>query len=404
MHKNAFRYLWIGQSFANVGDVFYMVSLITLMYQITSSVTYMAMIPFFITTSRFLSGLIAPLIMEHLPLKKLLAYSQLGKTIIMLLLTYTATFYAYSQYIYVIFILAIIVAFLDSWATPARNALVPAFVDKTDLTKANSFLAVLDQTINLSGWAVGGIIVATIGTQYTLVLTFVLFSIATLCMFHIENTKSADNIHKKNTSKFDMFKEGWVTVWQHRTLRTICIVDCLESIANVVWIAAIMYVYVEQVLHVSTQWWGYINANFFVGLMIGGTLSFKYAHMIEHYSRRVIIFGAFSSSIITFVFAHISLPWTTLIFSCLFGAVSQLKAITQQTLIQKSVIQSLLPKVYSVQDVLITATFGISSIIFGAITDIWGVKVTFIIASVFLFISTIYVIVNKHYLDERMSI
>ena len=403
MHKNAFRYLWMGQSFANIGDVFYMVSLITLMYQITSSVTYMAMIPFFITTSRFLSGLIAPFIMEHLPLKKLLAYSQLGKTTTMLILIYTATFYAYSHYIYLIFILAIIVAFLDGWANPARNALVPAFVGKSDLTKANSFLAVLDQTINLSGWAVGGMIVATIGTHYTLIFTFVLFSIATLCMFRIENIKSTDNIHKKTASKFDMFKEGWVTVWQHRTLRTISIVHCLESIASVVWIAAIMYVYVEQVLHVDAQWWGYINASFFAGLMISGTLSFKYAHMIEHYSRHVIIFGAFSSSIITFVFARISLPWTALIFSCLFGIVSQLKAITQQTLIQKSVIQRVLPKVYSVQDVLITATFGISSIIFGVITDVWGVKVTFIIASVLLFISTIYVIVNKQYLEEYRS-
>lgn len=136
MQKISFRYLWIGQSFANIGDVLYMVSLITTVYQITSSVTYMALVPFMITTSRFVSGIIAPLIMEHIPLKVLLAYSQLGKTMIMLLLICTATL---SAHISLFFIFVALVAFLDGWATPARNALIPVYVEKSVLVRANSF-------------------------------------------------------------------------------------------------------------------------------------------------------------------------------------------------------------------------------------------------------------------------
>lgn len=86
MNKSSFRFLWIGQSLANSGDVFYMVGLIAIIYELTGSVTYMAFVPFFITASRFVSGIIAPLIIERVSLKALLAYSQLGKTIAIIIL------------------------------------------------------------------------------------------------------------------------------------------------------------------------------------------------------------------------------------------------------------------------------------------------------------------------------
>ncbi|MDV2683025.1 hypothetical protein RYX56_01410 [Alkalihalophilus lindianensis] len=43
-HSSSFRFLWLGQSFANLGDVLYIVALITLIYQLTGSATYMALI------------------------------------------------------------------------------------------------------------------------------------------------------------------------------------------------------------------------------------------------------------------------------------------------------------------------------------------------------------------------
>ncbi|PNZ26796.1 MFS transporter [Staphylococcus rostri] len=400
MQKISFRYLWIGQSFANIGDVLYMVSLITAVYQVTSSVTYMALIPFLITTSRFVSGIIAPLIMEHIPLKVLLAYSQLGKTVIMLLLICTATL---SAHVSLIFIFVALVAFLDGWATPARNALIPVYVEKSVLVRANSFLATLDQTINLSGWAVGGIIVTLIGVNDTLSLTFILYIVATLCMFRIDNVSSASEDSRQTASKWDMLKEGWVTVLHHPTLRTISVTVFFESIANVVWVAAIMYIYVEQVLHVSTHWWGYINASFFAGLMIGGFVSFKWSQFIDHHPRYVICIGAVTIGIFTFLFGIISSPWIALMISCLFGIASQTKGITQLTIIQQSVVQRLLPKVYAVQDVLVTATFGISSLALGALTDMWGVRTTFIFAALLLAISAIYVIANrKNLINEGM--
>lgn len=396
MYKSSFRFLWIGQSLSNSGDVFYMVGLIAIIYGMTGSVTFMAFVPFFITTSRFLSGMIAPLIIEHVNLKPLLAYSQLLKTIIIILLGAYTLIYNSSDNVFWIFVFVIIISFLDGWANPARNALVPQYVEKAYLVKANSLLAILDQTIRLGGWAVGGMLVAAIGAINVIWLTSLLFIISTIMMFLLKNVVNEPiEGSKENVSKIDVLKEGWISIWRTPSLRTISIVEFFESIANVVWVAAIMYVYVDQVLKTNEQWWGYINASFFAGLMIGGYISLKYSYFVNSYTRKVIVIGAFLASLITLSLGLISTPWIALLFAFTFGLINQIKDVAQQTTIQTSVSHRVLPKVYSAKDAIITATFGVSSLILGNITDIYGVRLTFILAAIFLLIAALYVTFNR---------
>ncbi|WP_253721377.1 hypothetical protein [Staphylococcus sp. NAM3COL9] len=116
MNKSSFCFLWIGQSLANSGDVFYMVGLIAIIYELTGSVTYMAFVPFFITTSRFVSGIVAPLIIDRVRLKAILAYSQLGKTIAIITLTSYIEFFSSFNTSFLIFLFVIAISFLDGWA------------------------------------------------------------------------------------------------------------------------------------------------------------------------------------------------------------------------------------------------------------------------------------------------
>lgn len=397
VNKSSFRFLWMGQSLANCGDVFYIVGLITTIYEATGSATYMALVPFFITTSRFVSGVIAPLIIDRTRLKLLLAYSQLGKTIIILLLAGFSSIFLSSNTIFLIFLFVIVISFLDGWANPASNALLPKLMEPNDLVKANSFLAILDQTIRLGGWPVGGILVAVVGADNVIWLTFLLFVASTIMMALIKDNDDDVMMDKKQKklSKWDTLKEGWVTIWKTPPLRTISIVDFIESIANVVWIAAIMYVYVDQVLQTNEQWWGYINSSFFAGLMIGGFLSLKWSHLVNQHLVMFIVVGAFLVSLTTLIFGLISTPWMALVIAMLFGMANQIKAVAQQTTTQTSVAHRLLPKVYSAKDAIISATFGVSSLSLGYLTDLFGVRFTFLLAATLLFLSAIFVVVNR---------
>lgn len=164
MKNRGFQYLWIGQSLANLGDVFYIVGLMTFLYRLTGSAVYMAMVPFFSTVSRFLSALIAPIVLEWMGLKRSLVISQACKALL-LLGFFCITFYSLnSASVPIVFLVVVVISFLDGWATPARGALVPLLVPKKKLLATNSFLALMDQSMAMSGWALGGLFAAYWGS------------------------------------------------------------------------------------------------------------------------------------------------------------------------------------------------------------------------------------------------
>ena len=100
MKNNSFRFLWIGQLFANLGDVFYVVGLISILYTVTESVMYLAMLPFLNTFGRFISSFISPLLLNKYRLKSLLVSSQLSKTTILLILAIWASFQSFRNMFY----------------------------------------------------------------------------------------------------------------------------------------------------------------------------------------------------------------------------------------------------------------------------------------------------------------
>ncbi|MCI2900380.1 hypothetical protein FH128_10750 [Staphylococcus hominis] len=130
--------------------------------------------------------------------------------------------------------------------------------------------------------------------------------------------------------------------------------------------------------------------------MIGGFLSLKWSHLVDRLSSKVIVVGAILASLTTLMFGLTSTPWMALVLSLLFGIVNQIKDVAQETLVQRSVVHRLLPNIYSATDALITAIFGISSLILGNFTDLFGVRYTFILAATLLFFSAIFVMINRN--------
>lgn len=364
---------------------------------------FMALIPFATTMARFISGSFAPVLMDKYNLKSLLASSQIGKTAMLFLLIMTD--YALGEQemtVYAILGFVFLISLLDGWAAPASHAMLPRLVDTSELTKANSFIALVDQMIQLGGWAVGGLLVAALGGSNVIWVTFVLAAAAAIFMRLIEDQHETTQGQKEKSgvSRWSSIQEGWTLIWRESSLRAIHVIFVLETIAGVIWIAAIIYVYVAEVLHREEAWWGYINASFFLGLMLGGLFGMRAAEVIDRNIRKFVIISSFGISFMTFGFGLTSLPWLALVFSAAFGILEQLKAVSLQTTLQRSVSVRLLPKVYAAQSALISLVFGVSTLLFGFITDQFGVRATYIIAAAILFISGCYALRIRSRLPE----
>lgn len=400
--QKSFRFLWVGQMFANLGDILYIVCLIKMIFDATGSVTYMALVPFINTFSGLVSGLLAPLIINKYRLKSILVFSQCWKTILLLILcVFVVTLEASG--LFFLYLLIALVSFLDGWATPARNALVPGLVEESILVKTNSLLSISDQVIQLIAWPIGSIFLVTAGYEKILWLTFFLYMISTALMILI-SPPTTQSRSSGNQTQTELLIEGWRLIWNSRQLRTISYMNILETFANGVWIAAILFVYVSEVLNKQENWWGFINGAFFGGMLFGGFVIYRLSKHLEQNLGKTILWSTFSLIGITFVFGITTIPWLALLLSFLFGLPQMARDVAETTIFQKSARDGLLAKVYSARGTLIFAAFGISSLVMGWITEQFGVRTTFMTATILFICSFMVALTNKRNLEVKHKI
>jgi DHA3 family macrolide efflux protein-like MFS transporter len=388
MGNYSFRYLVVGQSLANGGDLLYIVGLMTFLYQLSDSALYMTLVPFVVTISKFMCGLLVPMLFDRYKLKWLLVTSQLWKTALLFLLGVFVAFFVTKQTLLFLFLFVSLISFLDGVAHPARNALIPRLVKAEELVKANSMLAVVDQTIQFGGWALGGVLAAFLSSSAMIGLTFVFFTISTICMVKVNEERGTDEV-KEMSNRWQSLKEGWVYIVKQRWLRYFHIMILAESMAGAVWIAAILYIYVQKNLNTDTAWWGYINASFFAGLIIGGMVVWSYAEVVRNKMFFSVVGGYVGTAVMTFLFGINHVALFSLLLSFVYGLFEQWKAIGMQTMLQEYIPSLMLPKIYAAQQSVITISFGIMSVVNGWLVDIYGTKFVFLISAGLLCLSVL---------------
>lgn len=398
MKNRSFRFLWISQVLANAGDIFYIVGLISVLYSLTESPFILALVPFINMIGRFVSGLFSPLLINRYPLKQLLVYSQAVKTIALGVLSIVT--FSLVPAVPVLLVFVLVIAFLDGWAAPASQAMLPRLVPSHELVKANSFFSIVYETVNLGGWALGGLLVALLGGQLVIVLTVGCYVAATILLM---NLVDATSFTRKESSvrRFDEMTEGWKIIWRHPLYRSLHIVIAFEAIASVVWIASILYVFVTEVLGQSEAWWGYINTAFFIGMLLSGILFSRFAASAEKRLRPILLISSFGICIVTFLFGFTQIGWLSLVIVCFSGIFQQLKGIATETLLQKNATSEELPKMYAAQSTIVSLLFAIGSLVFGLLAELWDVRMTYLLAAVLLLIASIHIYRQRRHLPVK---
>lgn len=392
MKKNRnFSLLLFGQSLANIGDVLYMVSVISTIFVLTGSATASSFVPFTITSSMFISNLITPLLIGKVNLKWIMAWSQIGKTILLAILGFMLLEITLSNY-YLIFLIIGLIALLDGCANPIRQTLIPHYVKPEHLIQANGIAETVTQIIQIVTWFVGSLFLIILSSQQLIWLVGCLFLVSSILLCLLE---SVSHQTTGAQSKLEQIKEGWKTLSNTPVLRRIAWIDFFETIAGTVWIAAILYLFVSDVLNVDEKWWGFINGTFFLGLILGSIYCIKYASFIEKRLGTFIFLGSLASSLVSILFSLNSIPVVALLLSLCAGLFGQMKNIPQQTVIQTSVSKEQLATVYTSLGAIGTGIFGVGSLVMGLLADLLGIRIVFIISGLLLALVSVMVYKNR---------
>lgn len=375
-----FNLLLTGQSFANIGDVLYIVSIIYIIFELTGSATAAAFVPFTITSSMFVSNTLTPLLMQRFNLKRLLVGSQIGKTALLITLALFIQELSLSNYFW-LFLIISLVALLDGCANPVTQSLIPNYVKNEQLLKANGVTETVTQFIHTAMWFIASSLLLWLTANELVWLTAGLFFLSSLLLSNLEPVDFTPSLQQ---GKWKQISNGWHTVSNTPVLKRIVWMDILETIAGTVWIAAILLVFVSDALLADEKWWGFINGSFFLGLIGGSLFCLRYSDWIEQKFSYFIFFGAFFSSLVTIAFGLNSIPAMALILSFLVGVFGQIKNIPQQTVVQTSVPMDRLPTVFTTLGAIGTGTFGLASLLIGVLADAFGIRSVFILSGLLL--------------------
>ncbi|NRR05580.1 MFS transporter [Brevibacillus sp. RS1.1] len=388
MWHRRFICLWAGQTLANLGDVFYIVAFISVMYAATGSVMYTAFIPVVIVASQSVSSLLAPLVFQRLSLTVMLVLSQGLKTILLALasLAVSSGVGEQGEWIWLLFGLGSTIAFMDGWANPARNAMVPQLVGREDLMRANGLLATSDQTVHFAGWAAGGLLVSWLGAGVVLWGTVGAYVVATIAMTGI--APASEKLREEHAAGATTnWLTGWKAIRDVPVLRLLVAMDVVIDLSGGVWIAAIMLPFVLDVLGQGEEWWGYINAGYMLGAIAGGTLLLMYAERMRRHLFRWIICGTIGVGFFTFCLGSSTNALVALLFSFALGPFLEMVHVSKQTLLQQETEESVLPYVLSAKGTIDLLVFGTSALVMGAIAEWLGVRAVYYVSAGLLLIA-----------------
>lgn len=401
--SQSFRYLWLGQAFANIGDILIIVGLMPLLYQSTKSAFIMSLIPVIKTLFSVFSASLSPIIFNLMKLKHTLVMSQLIKTVTSLGLFLFIYFEFYLSYIWVIYIFICVIGFFDGWTGPASKAIIPRIVEKHFILKANSWMESINQTIEVAVWSIGALLIVLVNVSLPFLFTLILYSLSFFLLIRINFFIKEESEEIKNFDKKKTLLLGWKEIAQRKDLKLLTIVGVFITIANIIWLASFMYIYVEESLGGSTDLWGYINSFLTGGILIASIIAYFKTDFIRVNFRLIFLISIMIMALGTTILAVNSLISVIFICSFLYGISSQFQGLLEVTYIQSNIDVQKLPYVYASQDVLNLLSFSIFTILLGIVVDYINIRIVFFIMGLLIFIALFFTLLYRKILNPINS-
>lgn len=171
--------------------------------------------------------------------------------------------------LWMVFALAFLLGLINMVDNPTRQTFVLEMVGRKDLTNAVSLNSVLINTARITGPAIAGVLIATVGTGMCFVInagSFVAVLVALGVMRRDQLVRTALVARAKG-----QLREGFRYVAQTPVLRDVLIMMGIAGCLSYEWQVSLPLV-AERVLHGNAGTYGTLTASMGVGAVIGGLI------------------------------------------------------------------------------------------------------------------------------------
>ncbi|RJG22254.1 MFS transporter [Paenibacillus thiaminolyticus] len=396
--NRSFYSLLSSRSFANLAGSLYMMTLIAAVYQLTGSAAFAGAVSFVRSIAVLSSSFSLPFWYTKLTVANVTRLFLLLQCALSGLVAFSlaplSSILPASAFLGYAFGGIVLIGYVEGCASAAANALYPRLVEEDKRVQANSLVSTSMQMLSLLGWTAGGILVAKLGHSLVLQLSSGLLLLGCLFLVRLSHKGQIERKAKGSRSML----AGWTFLFTHPQMRIITWMDIVEGIAGGIWIGGVTLVFAQEVLQKDEAWWGYINATYYAGTIIGGLITLKLSALIHRHLVSAIIVGSFGVSLFAYGYAFNTQAFIALALVLLMGPFYQLRDIAQRTYVQQYTPLAEQPNVFTAQSTITYVLFGVSVLFAGTVADMWGPQAVYIVGGTMYLLSasTGFILKKKH--------
>ncbi|RXK17509.1 MFS transporter [Macrococcus sp. DPC7161] len=315
----------IAQLCYSAGFIFYNVTVTFFVYNNTGSTFYASLITFLNLVSKIISKFFIQDMTMRWSIKSVLIIN----TSVQIFFLFMLFFIMFIKFIPFLFIITTLISFLNGMFYPLKNTLIKLSLNKDLVSKAVAGISTFDQAIMFSGYIIAGWLLAETNIFIAMFVGLCIYFIGVINLLWIHNDKH--HVIKKAHKNKKSIVEGYRILFNIPLLKELTIIEFIEALISTIWIGAIQLAFITEYLNVDERWWGYMNASYFCGTLLGAMLIYKYQKIGQ---SKMVILVCMCIYIISVVLYSFNInPIISVILILVMGIVFQSKDILQESLI-----------------------------------------------------------------------
>jgi MFS family permease len=275
INRNA-SYLWVGQLVSQAGDSITHMAVIWLMLDITGSPSLTGFIAFAATAPALIFGLFSGVLADHYRRRTLMLISDIARFFLILLIPLF-----YSLDMLSPMLLGIIVFVTASFGTlfnPARDAIIPELVHKSQLLRINALIQSTGYLAYFVGLFGAGMLLSSLGLVNLFFLdsgTFMVSFVMILLISYQPVKKRAANYENRHLSEL---KKGLKYVLQEdRRLAWIILITALNNLFIMGPAVVGTPLLIKEVWDGSGRDFAFIESSYGIGMLLATILVYRFA-------------------------------------------------------------------------------------------------------------------------------
>lgn len=387
--------LWLAQIISGMGDVLYNIGVMVTIFTRTGSALQTAGVLVAMSIPTVVFGPLAGALVDRYPRQYVLVLMDIVRAAlvgVLLLLLWGDAVNVWGLYLVVAGL-----ATATTFYLPARQAIIPAVVSHAELVQANSLLIGTSQATLAAGFLVGSLLVVSLPLRLLVVvdlLTFIAAACLIMLMRHIASHPSAQEPSARIPLRQSV-RDGVGYLRHHDVARPLVVMEVLEHIPHGIWASPILLVFAERALQGGASAWSCIVAAYFGGQLIGALITAYAARAVARRPGWLIIGAAAVFAVLTLVFALSPALLFAATLALLFGPPAALRDVAQNTLLQTTVVEGMLGRVYALRSMLLGLTVMAAGLGFAWLADVVPIRAIYLIGGALYGMTALYALTSR---------